>query len=72
MIDATLHLPEIPGGKKLIYNHIEMALTPITDFAQKGKSNPVYAGLAEICEKHKGLWSTEAEDYLLANADKLE
>jgi threonine dehydrogenase-like Zn-dependent dehydrogenase len=72
VIDATLHLPEIPGGKKLIYNHIEMALTPITDFAQKGKSNPVYAGLAEICEKHKGLWSTEAEDYLLANADKLE
>src|ERR1035437_655383 len=70
VIDATLHLPEIPGGKKLIYNHIEMALTPITDFAQKGKTNPVYARLAEICDKYKGLWSTEAETYLLTNADK--
>jgi len=71
VIDATLLLPEIPGGKKLIYNHIEMALTPITDFAQKGKTNPVYARLAEICKMHKGLWSTEAETYLLANSDSL-
>jgi len=71
VIDATLHLPEIPGGKKLIYNHIEMALTPITDFAQKGKTNPVYARLAEICNKYKGLWSTKAETYLLANSDSL-
>ena len=71
VIDATLHLPEIPGGKKLIYNHIEMNLTPIAEFAQKGKTNPVYARLAEICNKYKGLWSTEAETYLLANSDKL-
>jgi len=48
-----------------------MPLTPIAEFAQKGKTNPVYARLAEICEKYKGLWSTEAEAYLLANADKL-
>ena len=71
VIDATLHLPEIPGGKKLIYNHIEMNLTPIAEFAQKGETNPVYARLAEICNKYKGLWSTEAETYLLANSDKL-
>ncbi len=71
VIDATLHLPEIPGGKKLIYNHIEMELTPITEFAQKGKTNSVYARLAEICDKYKGLWSTEAEAYLLANSEKL-
>lgn len=71
VIDTTLHLPEIPGGKKLIYNHLEMPLTPITEFAQKGKANPVYARLAEICDQHKGLWSTKAEAYLLANADKL-
>lgn len=71
VIDATLHLPEIPGGKKLMYNHIEMPLTAITEFAEKGKSNPVYKTLAEICERNKGLWSFEAEKYLLANADKL-
>lgn len=71
VIDATLHLPEIPGGKKLMYNHIEMPLTAITEFAEKGKTNPVYKTLAEICERNKGLWSFEAEKYLLANADKL-
>jgi threonine dehydrogenase-like Zn-dependent dehydrogenase len=71
VIDATLHLPQIPGGKKLIYNHLEMPLTPIADFTEKGKSNPVFEQLALICNKNKGLWSVEAETYLLANADKL-
>jgi threonine dehydrogenase-like Zn-dependent dehydrogenase len=71
VIEATLHLPEIPGGKKLIYNHIEMELTPISTFGLKGADNPVYARLAEICDRYQGLWSTEAEAYLLENADKL-
>ncbi len=71
VIEATLHLPEIPGGKKLIYNHIEMPLTPISEFAKIGATNPVYARLAEICENHLGLWSTEAETYLLKNAASL-
>ncbi len=71
VIDATLHLPEIAGGKKLIYNHIDMKLTPITEFSRKGETNPVYARLAEICDKNLGLWSTEAETYLLENAERL-
>jgi threonine dehydrogenase-like Zn-dependent dehydrogenase len=71
VIESTLHLPSIPGGKKLIYNHLEMPLTPITDFAEKGKTNPVYAELAKICNKYNGLWSVEAETYLLKNADRL-
>lgn len=65
--DATLHLPEIPGGKKLIYTHIEMPLTPITDFAKLGETNKSYKTLADICEKNNGLWSVEAEAYLLRN-----
>lgn len=69
--EATLHLPEIPGGKKLIYTHIEMPLTPISDFSGLGASNNVYKKLAEICDKNKGLWSVEAETYLLANAHQL-
>lgn len=71
VIEATKHLPEIPGGKKLIYTHIEMPLTPISDFATLGETNGVYKKLAEICDKNLGLWSVEAESYLLANADKL-
>ncbi len=71
VIETTLNLPKIPGGKKLIYNHIEMPLTAISDFADRGKENPVYAKLHEICESHQGLWSVEAEKYLMENSSKL-
>lgn len=72
VIDTTLNLPNVPGGKKLIYTHIEMPLTAISEFEEKGKNNATYSKLAEICKDHKGLWSTEAEDYLLNNADELK
>ena len=71
VIEATNHLPEIPGGKKLIYTHIEMPLTPISDFLKLGEKNEVFRQLAVICDKNKGLWSVEAESFLLANADKI-
>lgn len=65
--EATLALPEIPGGKKLIYTGITMELTAIDDFAVLGKTNQQFAKLAEITNRSKGLWSTEAEKYLLAH-----
>ena len=68
VVETTLNLPKIPGGKKLIYTHIDMPLTAITDFAEKGKDDPMFAKLAEICDRHNGLWSGEAEKYLLSNA----
>jgi len=71
VIDTTLNLTQIPGGKKLIYTHIDMPLTAIAEFGEKGKTNPVYAKLDEICKAHQGLWSVEAEDYLLANSANL-
>jgi hypothetical protein len=64
--DATLNLPGLPGGKKLIYTHINMPLTDIADFAEKGKTEPLFASLAELCPN--GLWTAEAEKYLLENA----
>ena len=67
VIDTTMDLPSIGGGKKLIYTHINMPLTPIAEFTEKGKSDPLFAELDRICKKHKGLWSVEAENYLLAN-----
>jgi threonine dehydrogenase-like Zn-dependent dehydrogenase len=71
VIDATLHLPEIPGGKKLIYTHKNIPLTAISEFCNKGKTNPLFAELNKICENNNGLWSVSAEEYLLANADDL-
>ncbi len=67
---TTLNLPHIPGGKKLIYTHLKFDLTAIEDFGEKGKSQPVFAGLDDICKRHNGLWSVEAETYLLENAGK--
>lgn len=66
--DATNNLPNIPGGKKLIYTHIDMPLTPISDFEKLGETNELFKELAVICSRHKGLWSVEAEAYLLANS----
>jgi len=68
---TTIELDKIPGGKKLIYNHKRMELTAIDDFAQKGKTDPLFAKLAEICGRHQGLWNTEAENYLLENAPEI-
>ncbi|NLK97979.1 zinc-binding dehydrogenase [Defluviitalea saccharophila] len=63
--DTILNLPNIPGGKKLTYSNVDMELTAIEDFAEKGKTDPFFAELAKIVEKHNGLWSAEAEAYLL-------
>lgn len=65
VIDATLNLPNIPGGKKLLYLHTNLPLTAITDFEEIGKKDPFFAELHAICERHHGLWSVEAEKYLL-------
>ena len=69
VIDTTLNLPSIPGGKKLIYTHIDLPLTAIADFGKF--DNPVLQELDRLCRSHNGLWNVEAETYLLANADKL-
>ena len=66
-IDAIKDLPKIPGGKKLIYNFIEMPLTAIDDFEQLGKTDERFKHLHELVVKHSGLWNTEAENYLLEN-----
>jgi len=69
--DTTLNLPNIPGGKKLIYTHIDMELTAIDDFEELGNNDTFFKALADITKKHKGLWSAEAEKYLLENYTKL-
>ncbi len=65
--DATMRLPEIGGGKKLIYTHTRMPLVAIADFEERGRGEPLFAALDEICRRHKGLWSVEAEKYLIRN-----
>ena len=63
--EATLHYPEISGSKKLIYTGVDMPLTAIDDFEKLGREDPFFAKLNELCMANNGLWSSEAEKYLL-------
>ncbi len=69
--EAVINLPNIPGGKKMMYTHLDFPpLTALTDLAELGKTNEVFAELAKLVDKHNGLWSAEAEAYLLENCKK--
>jgi threonine dehydrogenase-like Zn-dependent dehydrogenase len=70
--EATFDMLKVPGGKRLVYTHVLMPMTAIADFAEKGRSDPFFAELDRICSANNGLWCKEAEDYLLANAPKVE
>jgi threonine dehydrogenase-like Zn-dependent dehydrogenase len=63
--ETILHLPKIPGGKKLIYTGLSMPLTAIEDFARLGANDPLFAELARLTAAANGLWTAEAEQYLL-------
>ena len=66
-IDTTVNLPNIPGGKKLIYTHIELTLTAISDFAALGEKDARFKMLDTLVRQNNGLWSAASEKYLLSN-----
>lgn len=76
VVDTTLNLPKIDGGKKLIYNEISLPLTKIEDFEELSKNGganaSLFAGLGRICRENDNIWCEEAEKYLLQNAKKME
>jgi len=69
---TILDLPGIPGGKKLIYTGVSLPLVALSELAERGKNDAFFAELARITAEHKGLWSAEAERYLLQNATPIE
>lgn len=64
IIDTTLNLPKIPGGKKLTYTQFDMPLTAIDDFEELGKTDPLFAKLDAACKENRGMWSAKAEKIL--------
>ena len=71
VIDTTKKLPEIPGGKKLIYTNISLPLTAIDDFEKYGRRDPCFRQLHHILKGNDFIWSVEAERFLLENARKI-
>lgn len=66
-IDTTVNLPKIPGGKKLIYTHINLPLIALTDFEKLGETDDRFKVLDKLVKENNGLWCAEAEKYLLQN-----
>ncbi|HAH60756.1 MAG TPA: L-sorbose 1-phosphate reductase [Treponema sp.] len=65
---ATMNLPEIGGGKKLIYTHKKFPLFAIADLPELAPKSALYKELNDIVSGNNGLWCKKAEDYLLAHA----
>lgn len=64
-IDTTVNLPKIPGGKKLIYTHINLPLTALADFERLGEADKRFSVLDKLVKENNGLWCAAAEKYLL-------
>ncbi|RKY02585.1 MAG: L-sorbose 1-phosphate reductase [Spirochaetes bacterium] len=71
VINTTLNLPHLPGGKKLIYTNINLDLIPLNELLSIGSKNPLFQNLYKIIKPNKFLWSAEAENYLLKNTEKI-
>lgn len=69
---TILDLPSIPGGKKLIYTQVSLPLVALEEFVERGKTDPCFAELGRLTAKHNGLWSAEAEAFLLSSAPRID
>ncbi len=69
--EATLNLPNIPGGKKICYSQKSYPLSSVEDM-MKDDNNEFAKGLKAILEKSGGIWNAEAEKYFLANAPEIQ
>ncbi|WP_153448788.1 zinc-binding dehydrogenase [Vibrio algicola] len=63
--DTILNQLNIPGGKKLIYPHIDLPLTAIDDFKSLAQNEPFFKDLDAILAKDNYVWSAHAEKALL-------
>ena len=69
--DAILAMERPNGCKKVCYTGIDIPMVALEDFAELGKTDPLFAELDRIVKANDGLWCTEAEEYLLANGPKI-
>ncbi|SIQ12619.1 Threonine dehydrogenase [Alkalispirochaeta americana] len=69
---ATLNLDTLPGGKKLVYPGVYLPLVALDELDQIAAGDRWYEPLAQLVSSADGLWSGEAERWLLANAPAIE
>ncbi|CAM4101849.1 L-sorbose 1-phosphate reductase [Streptococcus penaeicida] len=61
LAETTQSQPEIGGGKKLVYTQKQFDRLKLSD------ANQLDTNLSNILEKTEGIWSKEAEDYILSS-----
>lgn len=66
---TILNQLDIPGGKKLIYPHIDLPLTAIDDFMSLAEKEPFFAELDQILKANNYVWNVHAESALFAFYD---
>ena len=64
---SILQLPQIPGGKKIVYSQKNYPITDVNTFS----GGEFQQKLKELVEKHDGLWSAEAESYFLEHCPEI-
>lgn len=62
--ETTLNQPTIGGGKKLIYTHKAMERTNLSELSEN-------SDLRKILDKTDGIWSKEAEEYILTTQPEI-
>lgn len=68
---VTLNQPTISGGKKVVYSQKALPLIDLHQLMREQQSDPFYQQLKHILQKTEGIWSKEAEDYILSNAPNI-
>jgi threonine dehydrogenase-like Zn-dependent dehydrogenase len=69
--ETILNLPDLPGGKKLIYTGVRMPLTALEELADRAEQSEeplksVFVELDRLVQGAGGVWCTEAERFLLS------
>lgn len=70
-VDTLMAMATPSGAKKVCYTGLNIPLIALDELEEWGKKDPLYAELDKIVKANGGLWCTEAENYLLANAPKI-
>ncbi len=63
--ETVINLKNVNSGKILIYPHIDFPLTPLVDICDGKVTGKLSEGLKVILNENNGIWSKDAEVYLL-------
>ena len=63
VIDTVLNLSKIPGGKKMIYNQLDLPLLALEELEKQ--QDPRLRELGTLVQENEGIWSPACEKFLL-------